>query len=138
MKNPKARRDDLLLEELPAELLVYDQRTHRAHCLNASAAAVFRQADGSRTVAEIARRAGDELQAPFTEDLTWVALEALDEHDLLDGGLPVAPQGPRRRDLLTVGAVLLPLVLAITAPTPAFAQSVASTGAPPPPPPTGT
>src|SRR5690348_5803833 len=64
MKNPKARQDDLLLEELPAELLVYDQRSHRAHCLNATAAAVFRQADVSRTVAEIARGAGSALQAP--------------------------------------------------------------------------
>ena len=133
--NPKARREGLLIEELPTELLVYDQKSHRAHCLNASAASVFRSADGSMSVAEIARAAGERLQAPFSEDLAWLALQELDKHDLLETPLPLVPQGPTRRDVLSAGgaaAVLLPLVLAMTAPTPGYAQSNgtgASTGA---------
>jgi hypothetical protein len=123
--SPKARRDDLLIEELPTELLVYDQRCHRAHCLNASAAAVFQCADGTRTMADLASAAGERLQAPFTEDLTWLALQELDKNDLLDTRLPLVPEGASRRSVLAAGAsaVLLPLVLAITAPTPAYAQS---------------
>jgi hypothetical protein len=125
--NPKARRDDLLIEELATELLVYDQRSHRAHCLNGSAASVFRSADGNRSVTEIAKAASDNLHASFGEDLTWLALEELDKNDLLESPLARTATGPSRRDILsggTVAAALLPLVLAITAPTPASAQSV--------------
>jgi hypothetical protein len=123
---PRARRAQLIIEELPDELLVYDQKSHRAHCLNASAASVFRSADGSRTVAEIAAAAGELLGADFGEELTWLALQELDKNDLLDAPLPRVPLGMTRRDLVTTGAavaVMLPLVLAITAPTPAQAQS---------------
>ena len=124
--NPKTRRDGLILQELPTELLVYDQKTHRAHCLNASAASVFQSADGSSSVAEIARAASERLGAPFSEDLAWLALEELDKNDLLETPLPLIPQGPTRRDVIAAGAaaaVMLPVILAITAPTPAHAQS---------------
>jgi hypothetical protein len=130
MSNPKARREGLLIEELPTELLVYDQKTHRAHCLNASAASVFRSADGTLSVAGIARAASERLQAPFDEALTWAALEELDKNGLLETGLPVLPDGHTRRQMLTASAIgaLLPLVIAITAPTPAYAQSPVPTG----------
>ena len=51
---PVARREGVLVRELTGELLVYEQREHRAHCLNRTAAAVFRNADGTRTVADLA------------------------------------------------------------------------------------
>ena len=124
--NPKARRKGLLVEELPTELLVYDQKNHRAHCLNASAASIFKSADGTMTLAELARAASDRLGAPFSEDLALLALEELDKNDLLETPLPMAAQGPSRRDFVKLGAasaVLVPLVMAITAPTPAYAQS---------------
>ena len=129
MANPRARRTDLILQELPTELLVYDQKSHRAHCLNASAASVFRSADGSLSVAEIARAASDHLGAPLSEDLVWIALRELDENSLLETALPLVPQGPSRRDVIAAGAaaaVMLPVVLAITAPTPAYAASLGS------------
>ncbi len=124
--NPKTRRDGLILQELPTELLVYDQKTHRAHCLNASAASVFQSADGNLSVAEIARAAGERLGAPLSEDLAWLALQELDKNNLLETPLPLVPQGMTRRDVVAAGAaaaVMLPLVLAITAPPPAYAQS---------------
>jgi hypothetical protein len=126
--NPKVRRAGLLLEELPTELLVYDQRSHHAHCLNAPAASVFRSADGSLSVAEIAEAASVHLGTPFSEDLTWMALQELDKNGLLETSLPLVPQGPSRRQILGAGAaaVLLPLVMVMTAPTPAYAQSGAT------------
>jgi hypothetical protein len=127
---PKARRDGLIIQELPTELLVYDQKSHRAHCLNAAAASVFRNADGSRSVAEIARAASERLGAPFGEDLAWLALHELDRNALLETPLPLVPRGAARRDVLRGGAVaaMLPVILAITAPTPASAQSGGVTG----------
>jgi hypothetical protein len=43
---PLARTDDLVVEELGAELLVYDKLTNTAHSLNATAARVWRACDG--------------------------------------------------------------------------------------------
>jgi hypothetical protein len=128
--NPKVRQKDLLLESLPDELLVYDQTVHKAHCLNAPAAAVFKYADGTRSMADIARAASDELHAAVGEDVVWAALEEIDEHGLLETALPLTPEGAGRRGVLAAGAaaVLVPLVVAITAPTPAYAQSILPTG----------
>jgi hypothetical protein len=125
IRNPKVRRDHLLLEELPNELLVYDQKSHKAHCLNASAASVFRMADGSLSIAGISKAASERLQAPFDEHLTWLALEELDKHGLLETALPLSPEGQGRRQAMAVGAaaLLVPLVMVMTAPTPAYAQS---------------
>jgi hypothetical protein len=124
--NPKARRDGLIVQELPTEVLIYDKQSHRAHCLNASAASVFKSADGSRSVTEIARAASKSLGAPFSEDLAWLALDELERNALLETPLPLTPAGATRRDVIKGGAIaaaLLPVILAITAPTPASAQS---------------
>ena len=45
-KKPLARSEELVIEELGDELLVYDERTQRAHCLSATAARVWRACDG--------------------------------------------------------------------------------------------
>ena len=139
--HPKARRDGLIVQELPTELLVYDQKSHRAHCLNAPAASVFKSADGSRSVAEIARATSERLGAAFDEDLAWLALHELDRNSLLETPLPLVPRGTARRDVLRAGAVaaMLPVILAITAPTSASAQSGGGgTGATAPVPPAST
>jgi hypothetical protein len=124
-RNPRVRQEGLLLEELPTELLVYDRKSHKAHCLNASAASVFRIADGSLSIAEISRAASERLQAPFDEHLTWMALEQLDKNGLLETALPLSPEGQGRRQAIAIGAaaILAPLVMVMTAPTPAYAQS---------------
>lgn len=120
---PLARRDGLLIRELPDELLVYDKTDHRAHCLNRTAATVFRHADGTRTTAEIAR-----LLAPGEPDGEPTVAEALAR--LAAAGLlesrPPLESTSRREALRRVGlgaAVLLPAVASIVAPTPAEAAA---------------
>jgi hypothetical protein len=39
---PRARRDELVVEELDDETLVYDLERHKARCLNHTAALVWR------------------------------------------------------------------------------------------------
>ncbi|MBM3463840.1 MAG: PqqD family peptide modification chaperone, partial [Armatimonadetes bacterium] len=103
---------DIWVEDLPNETVVYDRATNRGHCLNATAAQVFRLADGQRTVAQIAAAlsVGDQL------DVVWLTLEELAACGLLAEPLP---QGPSltRRALITagVGAALLPVIMTITA-----------------------
>jgi len=120
---PLARREGLLIRELPDELVVYDQADHRAHCLNRTAAAVFRHADGTRTTAEIAR-----LLAPEGADgepAVAEALARLAEAGLLEKG-PSPASLSRREAMRRAGlgaAVLLPAVASIVAPSPAEAAA---------------
>lgn len=123
---PRARRKGLLVRELPGELVVYDRETHQAHCLNRSAALVFRSADGRRTVSDIAARMTAELGAG-SDELVSSALEGLSSARLLDAWEPESPGPAKRRDALrriALGAAAsLPVVTSLLVPTPAEAAN---------------
>lgn len=123
---PRARRDDLLVEDIIDEILIYDLRSQQAHCLNATAAAIWRACDGQTTVAALAAAASAAIGAPCDERVILLALEQLRERDLLDQ-LPVSTSPPMsRRELmerLAVPMLLLPLITTLSVPTPAMAQS---------------
>ena len=126
---PVARRKGLLTRELPDELLVYERDEHRAHCLNRTAAAVFANADGTRTVADLAlllAPGGDRIES---EAVVEEALARLAEAGLLEGGTGAA--GWSRREVVRrVGigaALLLPAVASVVVPTPAEAAATCVT-----------
>ena len=54
--NPIARQNGLVVQEMPDEVLVYDLDTNKAHCLNGSAALVWKSCDGNNTVADIVKQ----------------------------------------------------------------------------------
>src|SRR5437879_10417193 len=80
---PRARNEGLVVQELPDELLVYDLERHRSHCLNRTAALVWRHCDGKTTVTEIANLLQRELSVPADEEAVWLALDRLDRAHLL-------------------------------------------------------
>ena len=53
---PKARSEGIITRELDGELLVYDRTRDRAHCLNKTAAAIWKLCDGATNAPEIAER----------------------------------------------------------------------------------
>jgi hypothetical protein len=128
---PRSRTTELLIEELEGELLVYDLAADRAHRLNATAAAVFRHADGSRSVAELVDILAQQLDVPADEDLVLITLDGLVEAGLVEQ-YEQRPskdsKASRRRFITRVGAVgaaaaSLPVVHSIVAPTVAQAQT---------------
>lgn len=132
---PLARKDKLVIQELPDELLVYDQQRDKAHCLNRSAALIWKRCDGKTSVVEISRRVANDLGAPLDERAVWFALAQFDKDHLLQhkttmpaGMLP----GMNRRQLVkTLGlaaVVAVPLVTSIVAPTPAQAATCLPSG----------
>lgn len=119
---PLARTDALVVKELQDEVLVYDLKRDKAHCLNPTAAAVWKHCDGKLAVADMARLLESDLEKPLDDEVVWLALRQLDKFHLLQerGRLPQAKQGISRRDLIRrigVSAVLLPAIISITAPT---------------------
>ena len=130
---PKKREQRLVIDELPDEVLVYDLDRHKAHCLNLTAALVWKNCDGRTAPPEIACRLEKELQAPCPEDVVWLALRQLTNLHLLEQPMPLPPAvaGLSRRQMvraLGVAAVVaVPVVYTIVAPTPAEAATCAKT-----------
>src|SRR5687768_7917379 len=84
---PLARRDDLLVEELGDELIVFDQQRNEVHSLNKGAALVWRLCDGHTPVAAMAASLSTEHGALSEEEVVRLALKRLDRAGLLKRSL---------------------------------------------------
>ncbi len=118
---PVARRDGLLVEHIEGETVVYDVERKEAHALSPLASAVFADADGRRTPAELAGLASERVGHPVGEEQVGDALAELERSALLE-----APAGGfSRRSLVRRGAVVaaIPLVTSIAMPSVALAAS---------------
>ena len=119
---PIARRENLIVEELPDEILVYDLDTDKAHCLNQTAALIWKNCDGEKSEGEIAELLEQKLNSPISVSVVMLGLEELDRYDLLNNQTLAAPKAriSRRRLIQNLGlsaAIALPLIMSISAPT---------------------
>jgi hypothetical protein len=132
---PLARTEQLIVKEVDDEVLVYDLKTDQAHCLNDTAAKVWKNCDGKNSVAEISAALGNETSVAIDEGVVWLALDQLEKFKLLEQ-VPIAPAvfaGMSRRQLmrtLGVAAIALPVVVSIISPTPMQAASPCSASTP--------
>jgi hypothetical protein len=130
---PRARMDDCLTTEIDGgEVIVYDKRANRAHCLNPTAAAVWKRCDGKTDVRSIAGSLSPDLDQGHT-DVVAIALDELNEAGLLFGPAPESFPVDRRQLLRRIGigvaaATLVPVVTSIVAPTPAAATTCLQSG----------
>lgn len=123
--HPLARKTDVTVQALGAEVLVYDQRRDAAHSLNATAALVYEHADGTRSVEDLAALLGDRIGLPPDRALVEIALLELQKAGLLDAPA-MRPRAVNRRDVLRrlgIAAAAMPIALSVGAPTPLMAQS---------------
>jgi hypothetical protein len=126
---PLARRDNFIVREMPDETLVYETRRHKAHCLNRTAAVVWRNCDGNRSVREIASIVEETVGSPVTDEVVQLAIDQLGKAGLLESGfaMPSESQTTTRRNMLGklgLALSLIPVVASVTAPK---AQAAAST-----------
>lgn len=133
---PRARIEGLVIQELPDEVLVYDRERDQAHCLNQTAALVWKYCDGKTNVSAIARKLASELKTDHVDEkVVWYALGQLSKDHLLDES-PVVPAmmaGMTRREMVRAlglaAVVAVPVVTSIVAPTPAQAATCLPSGA---------
>ena len=83
---PLARTDGLLTEAIDGELLVYDIAGDIAVHLNETAALVWRNCDGRRTVADLVTLVEAGLAEAADEDVVLMALDSLSERGLIASG----------------------------------------------------
>jgi hypothetical protein len=125
---PSARKDGLVIRELGEEVLIYDLKSRKYHCLNQTTALIWRHCDGRKTPTQISDHLGTRLDCAVDERLVWLALRQLDSFDLLTSNvvLPEALQGLSRRDLMRVAIptmLAIPAIISIVAPHAAAAAS---------------
>ena len=127
---PRARSQDLIVEALEGELLVFDQQNQECHVLNRAAAAVWRRCDGRTGVPALAAAASEASGLPPRDEIAALALDQLRQARLLEGSadevsrLRLTRRAVIRRLGLVAGlATLLPAVETIVAPRAAEAQS---------------
>jgi hypothetical protein len=119
-KVPEARTEGLVVQHLTDEVLVYDQDRHKAHCLNHTAALVWKQCDGRSSVKEIASKLSLEVDREVEAEVVWLAVEQLSKTHLLKERVGMSREGASRREVMRrigIGAaVALPVVTSIVAP----------------------
>jgi|SRR5437773_2449574 len=118
---PVARKSGLVVQEMPDEVLVYDLNSNKAHCLNQTAASVWKACDGKTSVSEIAGFFG----GGANEDLVWLAVDQLSENDLLEHDVKSKFNGQSRRDVIKkiglASIVAVPVIASLVAPQNALA-----------------
>jgi hypothetical protein len=126
----------LVVEALPDEVLVYDLQRHKAHCLNQTAALIWRHGDGRTSVTAMAAILEQGSNTPVPEAVVWLALQQLAKARLLADGVEGPSAGGRlsRREVMRrmgwAAAVTLPLVTSIVVPTASQAATCLPSGSP--------
>ena len=116
---PLARTNGLVVQEVPNEVLVFDMETNEAHCLNETAAMVWKYCDGKTSVPQIAEILGEGKDS-VSDDLIWLAIDQLNEHKLLEKEVETKFAGQSRREVLRkiglASMIALPIIASMAAP----------------------
>jgi DNA-binding PadR family transcriptional regulator len=120
---PKARRNDLLVEKVGDETILYDGQRQLAHSLNRSASIVWENSDGEHSVPELAQLVSAEMGIEPNDSVVEYALDKLASANLLEDNHVSRRDVVRRMTLAGAAALALPVVLSVVAPTEAMAAS---------------
>jgi hypothetical protein len=127
--NPKGRENDIVIQQLNDEVLIYDLTTSKAFCLNETSAAIWNLCDGESSVSDITKQLSKQLKSPVTEDFVWLALDGLKKENLIENETQMSTpfEGLSRREVIRkvgIGSMIaLPMISSLIAPTAAHAQS---------------
>lgn len=116
MKLPKIR-ENLLVQDLTGEALIYDQTTNKSFCLNSTAKTVFNACDGKKFIADLT----------FPDEIIYLTLYELKKNDLIEENYDSPFTGMNRREVIKkvglTNIIALPLISSLVAPSAALAAS---------------
>lgn len=122
MKLPQARNTNIVEQELGKELLIYDLTANKAYQLNETSKVVFNACENGRSFDDLKR------EHQFSDELIYLALDALQKENLLGSNYEPRFTGPSRREVIRkvglASLIALPVVVALVAPTAAIAASL--------------
>ncbi|MFT3744311.1 MAG: PqqD family protein [Pyrinomonadaceae bacterium] len=117
---PQARSEDLVVQNLPGETLVYDLNSHKAHCLNETSAFIWEKCSGELSVEQILEAFESRFGNTSGRELVELGLAQLHERELLiNNAFPVAELPDRRQMLKRIGlasTIAVPVIASLVAP----------------------
>ena len=127
---PRKVSQDLSIQHVGEETLIYDETRHLAYCLNRVSSAVWNRCDGAHSVPAIAAALTAQFGQTVSEEIVALALGQLEKDHLLEPasgepGLaePVSAEllalASRRQLLIKLGvgaAMMLPFIAIVAAP----------------------
>jgi hypothetical protein len=123
---PTARKSGLVIQEVPDEILVFDLNSNKAHCLNMTAATVWKSCDGKTSIQEIASILEKQSGKGVSDDVVWLAVDQLNENSLLEGNATSRFADQTRREVIKkiglASMIALPVVASLVAPRNALAS----------------
>jgi len=127
---PITRKNDIVVQKLKDETLIYDLKSNKAFCLNETSALVWQLCDGKRSVVDISDEMSKILKTLVSEDLVGLSVDQFRRDELLENGDQIISNltGLSRRELIRkVGfatVIAMPIVSSIVAPNASMAQSM--------------
>ena len=122
MKLPQARTENLLEQNYEIETLIYDLVSNRAFNLNETLSVVYKACGQNLTFDELRQTHN------FTDNFIYLALDKLDQHNLLIGEYVSPHSTVNRREVIRriglTSMIALPVISALIAPTAVDAQSL--------------
>lgn len=118
---PVCRRENIVVQEIDSELMIYDLDKNKAFCLNETSAIVWQLCDGKKSFLQISEELSKRLNSPTNEELVWLAIDQLQKEGLVKvANFETKFKGLSRREIIRkVGLssmVALPLVSSLIAP----------------------
>ena len=129
---PQAKTDNLVVQDLSNEVLIYNLENNKAYSLNETTTLVWQNCDGTKDISAIAKELEKKLNQNIPDELVWLALDSLKNENLVSfaKATPSVLAGFNRREAIKrVGfatLAALPLLTSVMAPTAAHAQSGAT------------
>ena len=126
---PKAKLNEIVVQDFGDEILIYDLRTNKTFVLNTTSSMVWQYCDGKNSVADIAGKMTLELKEFVSEELVWLTLEKFKKEELIEADknlIPPFERSSRREVIRRVGMtslVALPIIASLVAPSSVYAIS---------------
>lgn len=127
---PKTRQNNIVIQEINKEILVYDLGLNRAFVLNETSSLIWQACDGKTNISEISQIISEKLETEIKEEFVWLALDGLKKENLLENTDKITAKfdGSSRREIIKrigfTSMVAFPVITSIVAPAAIHAQSV--------------
>ena len=123
MKLPHTR-ENLIVQELNDEVMVYNLTTDKYYCLNSTTKTVFEACDGEMTIEELKR------QSNLPEEVIYLSLDEIKRNELLKDDYISPLAGMNRREVIKRAGIatmiVLPVITGLVAPKAVNAASPAA------------
>lgn len=132
MNCPPVKYQNVVIQELDEEILIYDLLKNKAFCLNKTSAMIWQECDGKKTVEEISFAVSKKSGTTVNENIVWLALNQFKTEELLEDNNKITTpfDGLSRREIVKkigfASAIALPIISAVIAPTAVNAASASS------------